>query len=618
MSELPLFLEMPLHLWATFAVVMAAMYLYASERLPMEMTSLVILCTLLFLFYFFPFVPPEENSAFKVDELLQGLSNPALLAVLALLVIGQAMVQTGSLNGATNLIIRLFKERPRMAIAMTLMMVTVTSMFLNDTPSCIIYMPILLAIAAKMNMSASKVMIPLSYASILGGTVTLIGSSTNLLVSGAAVNMGLEPLGLFDFTLPGLIIAVVGLLYITNVLPRLLPSHAPLSSDLIGDKKREFVIQLEVHAASGLIGKPINMENLLGIKDVGIKMLQRSEHAYLAPFDEPIAIRPYDVIVLTATKDALIELISAKDKHLFGRIAALNAQMAADDGGAENLLLAEVLVAPASRMIGQNIEQIGFYHNYQCTVMGIQRRSRMITSRMTEIRMAAGDVLLVMGTREHIEAMRGSKDLMLMEWSMHELPSPKNALKVNFIFAAAIGIAAFNVVPIHISALAGAIVLMLIGCLNSRQAARALDGQIILLVAAGMAMATALEVTGGAAFLAEQIVAIMQGAHPVWVMSALFALMAVCTNLLSNNATGLIFTPIAIRTAQEVGVEPAMFLHAVIFASNCCSFATPIGYQTNLLVMGPGHYTFKDYARAGIPLMILVWMTYTAFCFLYY
>ena len=198
------------------------------------------------------------------------------------------------------------------------------------------------------------------------------------------------------------------------------------------------------------------------------------------------------------------------------------------------------------------------------------------------------------------------------------IASPKNALKVNFIFAAAIGAAAMNFVPIHISALAGAIVLMLIGCLNSRQAARALDGQIILLVAAGMAMATALEVTGGAAFLAEQIVALMHGAHPVWVMSALFALMAICTNLLSNNACGLIFTPIAIRTAQELGVEPAMFIHAVIFASNCCSFATPIGYQTNLLVMGPGHYSFKDYMRAGIPLMILVWITYTTFCFFYY
>lgn len=618
MTDLPLFLGMSLHLWATFALVLAAMYLYASERLPMEISSLTILSLLILLFYFLPFVPEEGGKAFKPDKFLLGLSNPALIAVLSLLVIGQAMVQTGSLTGLTNLIIRLFKERPKLSVAVTLIMVTFTSMVLNDTPACIIFMPILLAIAAKLNMSASKVMIPLSYASILGGTVTLIGSSTNLLVSGAAANMGLKPLGLFDFTVPGVLIAVVGLLYITLILPRLLPDRAPLSNELIGDRKREFVIQLEVPANSSLIGKPINQEELLGIKDVGIKMLQRSEHAYLAPFDEPIAIRPYDVIVLTATKDALIELISAKEKHMFGRVSAMGAQMPSEEDGAENLLLAEVLIAPASRMIGQNVEQIGFYHNFHCTVMGIQRRSRMITSRMTEIRLAAGDVLLVMGTREHIEGMRASKDLMLMEWSMHELPSPKNALKVNVIFAAAIGLAAFNVVPIHISALVGAIVLLMSGCLNSRQAGRALDGQIILLVAAGMAMATALEVTGGASLLAEKIITLMQGAHPVWVMSALFALMAVSTNLLSNNATGLIFTPIAINTARHLGVDPAMFVYAVIFASNCCSFASPIGYQTNLLVMGPGHYTFKDYMRAGIPLMVLVWITYTTFCFMYY
>ncbi len=606
------------HMWAVMAIILLAIVVFAADKFPLEAVSLVLLVTIVGLFHLIPY---HHADGTRVDAamFLEGLSNPALVAVLALLVLGQAIVNTGSLEGVTQLIFRWFGSYYRLAIAVSLLVVLVLSAFINNTPAVVIFIPILLAIAKEMKLSASKVMIPLSYASILGGTMVLIGSSTNLIVSGALQSIGMQPLQMFDFIVPGTIIAAVGFVYVLLILPRLLPDRAPLASDVIGDEAKEFVVQLEIPVKSELVGKSVTDPELLDISGYSVRMLQRREHAYLPPFEEELTIKPFDVLVLTVTKESVIKLASHKDKKLFGRISTLNADLGEEESAqAENLSVAEVLITPASRMIGQSIEQIGFYHHYHCTVLGIQRRSRMITSRMTESRLAAGDVLLVMGTRDHLEAIRGHKDMMLMEWSRRELPSRKLAWRANGIFMGVVALAAFNVLPVYIGALIGATACIFAGCLTPRQALRSLDTQIIMLVTAGMAMAGALQITGGAGFLAQELIAAMDGVGAVWVMSALFVLMAVLTNVLSNNATALLFTPIAVNTAITLGVPPEMFIFAVLFACNTCSFASPIGYQTNLLVMGPGHHTFGDYLKAGIPLMVIVWITYTVYALMVY
>lgn len=605
------------HLWAVMGLILVAIGLYASDKFPIEMVSILVLLAIIALFQFIP-LTLDNGENVKPSLFLAGLANPALIAVLALLVLGQGIVNTGSLDIITQLIFKWFGKMYWLAIIAALLGVLAISGFINNTPTVIVFIPIMLAIAKEMRMSASKVMIPLSYASMLGGSLVLVGSSTNLLVSGTLVNMGMQPLGMFDFSIPALCLAAVGFVYIIFVLPRLLPNRAPLASDVMGDNKKEFVIQLEVPLKSELIGKSVSDPELLGVDGTTFKMLQRREHAYLPPFNEELSIKPFDVLVITVTKESLLELVSRQDKSMFGRIAALDAELDNEDEEADNLSVVEVLIAPASKMVGQSIEQIGFYHNYHCTVVGIQRRSRMITARMTESRLAAGDVLMVMGTREDVEAIRDSSDMMLMEWSRRELPSRKMARRANLIFAAVIGLSASEILPVYISSLMGAVACVLAGCISPRQAVRAIDVQVILLVVAGMAMANALEVTGGASFLAKELISSMVDFHPVWIMSALFALMAVLTNVLSNNATALIFTPIAVSSAISLGMPPEMFIYAVIFAANCCSFASPIGYQTNLLVMGPGHYKFADYLKAGIPLMVIIWATYTVYAAIVY
>lgn len=600
------------HMWTVYALITGAVYLYATEKLPLEVTSIIVLVVLMMLFEVIPMKTPD--GVMDADLLLQGFSNPALIAVLALLVMGQAVVRTGALTPVSNAIIRLSKFSPFLGIITTLIVVAVVSALVNNTPTVVIFIPIMLALAATLKISASKVMIPLSYASILGGTTVLIGSSTNLLVSAAIEPLGLDPLGFFDFTLPGVVIAAVGMVYIVFVLPRLLPNRAPLAESFSGGAK-QFVAQLRIAPTAESIGKSITDEHLFGEEEVTIKMLQRGEHAYLPPFDDSIRVQTDDVIIITANRDTIKTLLDRKEDSML-RTQTGAFRDADENEKSSQTNLTELLITPGSKLIGQSIEQIGFHHNYQCFVLGIQRKARMVTSRMTEIRLAAGDVLLVMGTQDQMSKLRESKDMVVMEWSTEELPSKKYALRVLGIFGGAIALSIAGVVPIHLSAFLGVMLVILSGCINWRQALRAIDASIILLVAAGLAMSVALQQTGGALYLAHNIISLTDGLAPVFVMSAMFGLMAILTNVLSNNATALIFTPIAVNTALGLGVPPEMFIFAVIFASNCCALASPIGYQTNLLVMGPGHHVFRDFMKGGIPLVILVWITYTAYAYI--
>jgi len=236
---------------------------------------------------------------------------------------------------------------------------------------------------------------------------------------------------------------------------------------------------------------------------------------------------------------------------------------------------------------------------------------------MNEIRLQAGDVLLVIGKRADVLGLRANPDVLLLEWSASELPTHGHVGRAALVFAAVVGFAALEIVPIAITALAGAALMIASGCLNVRQAARAIDRRIVLIIAAALAMGAALEATGGAGYLAHTLIAAFKGASTPIILSVFFALVAALTNVLSNNATAVLFTPIAINLAGELGVDPMVFVFAVIFAANC-SFATPMGYQTNLLVMGPGHYKFSDFLRAGTPLIVVIWLTFSLFAPWYY
>ena len=275
------------------------------------------------------------------------------------------------------------------------------------------------------------------------------------------------------------------------------------------------------------------------------------------------------------------------------------------------------VISPGSRYAGRTIQLSGLRPQFGISVLGVQRKSRMARSAMSDIRLEPGDTLLIGGPMEAIKLLRGNHDLLLLEHSAEAVPQSRKARIAVAIFAAIVLLSAFSIVPIVVAAISGAVLMLLTGCLSILQAGRAFDRQIFLLVGSSVALATALEATGGAALIASSSLSLMEGASASVILSGLFLVMAVLTNVLSNNATAVLFTPIALGIAKGMGAPPEPFIAAVIFASNA-SFATPIGYQTNLLVMGPGHYRFSDFLRAGTPLVVIIWLTFSLLAPWYY
>lgn len=599
------------HMWAVFAIVLGALVLFASERLPMEVTSIGVVCALLLYFSVFPILDNGGGNRLGPARLLAGFANPALVTVMALLVMGQGIVRTGLVDHAARIVLALGGGRSALSIALVLAVALAVSGFLNNTPVVVIFIPIMQVLATRFRVSVSKVMIPLSFAAVLGGMTTLLGSSTNLLVNGALIGMNLPPFTFFDFTVPGLILAGAGFFYVLLAAPLLLPDRASMVQSLLAGGGKQFIAQITVSADSHLVGSTAPGGIFADLTDMTVRLVQREEEAFLPPF-EGVAVQPGDVLVVAATRKALTDTL-ARDPGLLDAGPGDDAGDGGDDGGrwqSGGWVLAEVMIMPASRMIGQSLSQIGFHHRTHCIVLGIQRRSRMIRMQMTDIRLAAGDVLLIQGRTEDIDALKGNPDVMLIEWSAEALPALDHAKRAALIFLAVVGLAAAGVLPIVVAALSGAVAMVASGVLNVRQATRAVDPRIVTAIGAALAMGTALQESGGAAFLAQLAVEALGRSNPSLVLSALFLLIAAFTNVVSNNACAVLFTPIAVGMALELGVSPVPFAVTVVFASNCC-FASPLGYQTNLLVMGPGHNRFLDFTRVGLPLIGLLWAVFS-------
>jgi di/tricarboxylate transporter len=603
-----------MQMWATFAVIGAAIVLFALEWVAVEIIALGVIIALLLLFYVFPVIGPDGLPAITPENILAGFANPALITILALLVIGQALHQSGALEELSNRIVPKGRRRAQATLWLLLVIAAVISAFMNNTPVVVIFIPVLAALANRFGGGAGKVLMPLSYVCILGGMTTLIGSSTNLLVADAAAREIGHQISFFELTVPGAFLAGIGIIYTLLVVPRVLPrstAPSPMGTGTQGDG-RQFLAQLDVTP-----GHPLEATGPLGglfpgLRDITVLRIERHGQALLPPYED-FTFAPGDTLVVAATRRALTQLLKVGAEP-----AAAESQPAA---GAlrqpPNLVMAEAAVAPNSRLEGRFLQHINFKAQTGCTIIGLQRHRRMLRARMDTVRLQAGDVLLILGPQDRVLELRSDRDLLVLEGSVTRVPHFASARPAIAIFALTVLAAATGLVPIVIAALCGAGATIATGSLNVRQAARALDPQIIMLVAASIAMARALETTGGANFLATHLVQALAGQPVTVILSAMFLLVAVLTNVLSNNATALLFTPIAISTATAVGADPIPFVHAVIFAANC-PFVTPIGYQTNLLVMGPGNYRFMDFVLTGTPLLIIIWVAFTMLAPWYY
>lgn len=602
-----------------FVLVAGTLYFYATEKLPLEVTSLGAICALMVVFHLYPVPGPDGKNLLDAHTLLSGFANPAMLTVLALLILGEGLNRTGALDSAATLVYAASRGRPMAAIGLALLLVCLVSAVLNNIPVVVLFIPIMQALALRSDRPSGRYMMPLSFAAILGGMTTLIGSSTNLLVSSAMIEMGEDGFGFFSFTVPGLVVAGVGMVYVVFVLPRLLPDRESGSAETKREAK-QFKAQITVKRGSKLDGMVPTAGFFPDLQGITVLSIERDGESLTPPYEEqPLQVD--DVLIVAATRDRLLQFHKDVPGALTPEIMAGSglARMIDSDAPWQSgkQSVAEVMVTPASRMVGKTLDTIGFRYRHDCVVLGVERRSRMPRTRPTEIPLAPGDILLIQGRRSDIEALRGSQEVVLMEWSAEDLPQPHHAKRAVLIFAATVAAAATGLLPTEIATLTGAAAMVIAGAITAEEAIRAIDHKIILLIAAALSLGIAMQVSGGAAFLAHGVALALGDFGPAVVLSGFFLLTACLANVLSTKATAVLFTPIAVAIARDIGVPPEAFAVAVVFAANC-SFASPVGYQTNLLVMAPGGYKFKDFVRAGLPLMVVCWLAFSAFAPFWY
>ena len=598
-DSLPFMLNV--QMWLTFAVIVGAIVGFSLDRIAIEVTALATLVALVLIFV----VAPEMAGAeplLTLSDLFRGFGNPALIAVLSLIIVGQALFQTGALDPATRVLARSGKAGIWVGFALILVAAALFSAVLNNTPVVVLLIPVLVALAREKRLSGARLLMPMNYATILGGSMTLIGSSTNLLVADEAWRTAGLKLSMFDITVPGMVLATAGLVYVMAFVPRLFADRVPDDQNRVSGK--QFIAELVLPIGHDLIGTRSVSGLFPDLKRVTVRRVERDDQILLPPFDD-MELQEGDRIVFGGVRRDLAEL---------GIIAPLSADGERRSGG---LSIAETIVAPGARIVGRTPESTGMEQETGMHVAAVERRGRMQRGGFKDIRLEPGDVLLVAGDDDALDRLRASRDLLLLERSVSALPHRRGSRVALLVFAWMVLMSATGILSITVAALCSALMMIAGGCLNIRQAQRAFDGRIFMLVGASIALASAMQVTGGAAFLADYLVDITMAGGPTILLSSLFLLIAILTNVLSNNATAVLFTPIAISAAAAINAPVEPFVVAVIFAANA-SFATPIGYQTNLLVMAPGDYRFRDYLVAGGPLVVVLWGVFTLFAPWYY
>ncbi|WP_420393050.1 SLC13 family permease [Acuticoccus sp.] len=580
---------------ATLLVVTGSTVLYATERYSMEAISLGILAAYLVLFVVLGL--PASEGRLGAGDLLSGFSNPALVTVVALLVVGQGLFHTDALERPAATLVAWVTAHGALGVGLVFVAIATLSAFLNNTPVVVMFIPIVSTLASALRVSASRFLMPLSFVTILGGMTTLIGSSTNLLAAGVARQTGAADLSFFSFTPVALLIVLVCMPYVLVVMPFLLTKRSTMAEALTTSAGKQFIAQIPIGPGHPLVGATSKQGMFPQLRDMTVRLVQRGERPHLPPF-EALTLQPGDIVIVAATRTALERALSAGDGVMSGEDR--------QDRPPGVVTLAEAIVAPGSRLIGRTVAQSGLRGEVGCVVLAIERRSRMPRMPMADIRMEAGDVLLFAGRRAGIEELRGNRDVLLIDWTAADVPARRRAPTAIFIFLAVVLAAASGLVPVVAAAMLGAFAMLATRCLNTRQAARVIDGRIIMLIASAIASSAALQATGGAAAIADALTTALAGSAPGVVMSALFLLIALTTNIMTNNAAAVIFTPIAVGIAADLGLPAEPFVVTVILAANA-SFATPVAYQTNLLVMGPGHYRYRDFLVAGGPLVLLLW-----------
>jgi len=590
------------HSVSVLVMTVLALALFTRERIPLESSSLFVLVALAIGFELFPYT--SDGVTLRALDFFTGFGHEALVAVTALMVVGHGLSRTGALEPVGRMLAKFWEVSPQLSLLLTLIIGGVLSAFVNNVPIVILLLPILTAVSLRTGTAASRILMPMGFATLIGGMGTTIGTSTNLLVVSVAVDMGMESFSMFEFMAPVAIAAGVAILYLWLVAPRILPDRKTHLSDA---SPRIFAAALSIGDGSWADGKTIRecVDKTEGQMQV-LNMTRGDSSLLISPHGNH-KLRAGDRLLVRDMPDNLKSFEKQLGADLYSKESKVDEDHPLE---AEGQQIAEVIVTQGSPLLGRTLSQMRFADRYQLATLALHRvgtRDHKLMSEMSSMPLQIGDVLLVQGASEKITELKQGGRIMVLD-ATADLPHSKKAPMALTILVAVVAIAALGILPIAISSVCGVLLMVVSGCLGWRDVGEAINTQIILIVAASLALGVAMLETGAADAIATQFVALSPDMSVTMQLSGLMLLMAILTNIVSNNAAAVIGTPIAMGIAQQQGLAVEPFVLAVLFGANM-SYATPMAYKTNLLVMTVGGYTFSDFLKIGIPLTFIMWGT---------
>ncbi len=563
----------------TLIILVGMFILFLRETYPTEVVAIGVVGLLLI------------TGLLPYSDGLAVLSNPAPWTIAAMFIVMGALVRTGSLDRVTRLAESTAKTHPKLAVTLLLGFAALASAFINNTPIVVIMIPIFVQVAKILKQSASKLLIPLSYAAIMGGTLTLIGTSTNLLVDGVARSQGLEPFTIFEVTPLGLVVVAWGMIYLALIGRHLLPDRASMATLLGGNRaKMKFFTEVAIPEDSALIGQNVTEVELFTRDGVRLIDVLRGDASLRRNMDG-VTLQLGDRVVLRTEMAELLGMQSSKDLRTIDKLSSVETTTV------------EVLITPGCRMVGRSLGSMRLRRRYGVYPLAAHRRNQNIGRQLDDLVVQVGDTLLLEGDPADIQRLAADMDMVDVSTPSER---PYRREKAPIALLAMVGIvvlAALNLAPILPLAVLAMAVVLIARCIDAEEAFSFVEGRLLALIFAMLAVGAALEHTGAIELLVGSLAPWLENVPPVVLIWTMYFITTLLTELVSNNAIAVIMAPIAIALGQTIGVDPRPLVVAVMIAASAC-FATPIGYQTNMLVYGPGGYRFTDYLKVGIPLNI--------------
>ncbi|MFW2365344.1 MAG: SLC13 family permease [Desulforhopalus sp.] len=575
-------------IWIITSILLLTLYLLITEKISVDLTAIGIMVLLV------------VSRILTPKEAIGGFANPAVITVGAMFVVSKGMMRTGGVEFLGRKIIKVARGNYKLALIIILLSVAIASAFINNTPVVILFIPVVMTMCCEFGLSPSKFLIPVSYASILAGTCTLIGTSTNIIVSDLSVTNGYDGLAMFELATLGVPLAAAGIVFLYFFAPKVLPALANPICQLQDSDHRQYLAELKISPKSNLIGR--RADDIFNHKYDSIQVLEliNKSHIY-HPDRVQMNTTADDILLVKGSLNDLVAVLHNEEVELPSseKGLVLGAQKDAP-------IVVELIISPHSTLRGQQLVRTEIAKDPNVNIIAVKRSNQHLAEQqIRDVRLQTGDVLLIWCHESKLESIRSGTEYIVVEDVYEELVHKRKAWWSIINFICMIGTATLGIADIMTCALTAAFLMIITGCLQMRDAYRALQGDVLLLIAGTIALGAGMQKTGASQLYAEWFLSLFSGFSPQIVLGAIILLTSICTQILSNNATAVLLLPIAISTALGIGVDPKPFIVGICFGASAC-FATPVGYQTNLMVYGPGGYSFMDYMKLGIPLNIFV------------